>query len=192
MKYFLLLIIVSLSLVKLTAQSISVNPSPFNFTATVNYTLATNDTASIHIFNRWGQCVDTVLEWSYQLAGIYQKTIDLTGQPEDNYVVLFKYATKKQNFNVVNTTQPLGINQNEKLAEMCIYPNPVNDYLNISSIQVPRNTTFTLVDNLGKVVFYSSDLKPPYQIKMEMLPKGTYFLKIKTQKSEDSFKIVKE
>lgn len=70
-----------------------------------------------------------------------------------------------------------------------VFPNPVNDELNIQGIGF---TKIVIYDNLGRIVFTKKFELPVYHthVKLPILRKGLYFVKIKTLKSYYTKKIV--
>lgn len=68
-----------------------------------------------------------------------------------------------------------------------IYPNPVQDILNISLTDIQRMDVYNL---LGKMVL--SDLYPDSKINVSSLPKGVYFVKIFTEDNCYTEKFIKK
>ena len=68
-----------------------------------------------------------------------------------------------------------------------IYPNPIENYLNIISNYKGQ---FSLIDNLGKIVFLAS-LDNENKYDLTYLKSGIYSLKIETQKGVHISKIIK-
>jgi len=80
----------------------------------------------------------------------------------------------------------LGTNENNK-TEISIYPNPVNDYLNINSDK--KISAISITDLTGKTLFEGTNLN---KIDVNHLPKGLYLIKIKTDNSESIQKFIKK
>ena len=73
------------------------------------------------------------------------------------------------------------------ITDITVYPNPVNDYINI---QLPGNSAFSvsIFDGIGKLVSTSSNLK---KINVSKLSKGVYYVRIFSEGSYYTKKILK-
>ena len=80
----------------------------------------------------------------------------------------------------------------DQLAAVSIGPNPVRDRIVITSYQSPDHQEWQLVNSLGQVI-WQSKLNPferlP-EIKVDQLPAGPYYLRVKTRTLERSWKIM--
>ncbi len=71
-----------------------------------------------------------------------------------------------------------------------IFPNPVNDLLNITT----NSTDFTFIsisDCMGKVIYTKSIFSKDYSINVSEFSKGMYFIKLKTDEKIDVLKFIK-
>ena len=77
--------------------------------------------------------------------------------------------------------------------ELSVFPNPTKDYLNLKiDNELWNDLTFQLYDMQGKVIAENSLVESNTSIKMEGLPKATYFLRVaQEQKLLKTFKIIK-
>jgi hypothetical protein len=78
-----------------------------------------------------------------------------------------------------------GIDDIDKPGELNIFPNPVNDLLNIASKSNLKGKAYTIFNSEGKVFLKGMITDNTYSIDMNNLKSGIYFLKI------DTFKIRK-
>lgn len=193
MKHSLLVLILSFFSSNSISQSLTVAPNPMNNIATVSYTLQTSDTVSVFVYNVAGQLVTTPVAKGYQIAGTYQATLDLTGSSIGVYMLVFQINSTKLLAKIVKTDQPAGIKENQQLAESHFYPNPVKDFLILPSHTQPRNTSLTLTDSQGKVVyFFDGKSETPKEIDLRFYPKGIYFLNQLHEGKSQTSKVIKD
>ena len=86
-----------------------------------------------------------------------------------------------------------GVNQTAINLEMTIYPNPTTNYLTlkVENEQI-ESLTYQVIDLQGKVIENKKVTADNTTIKMEALPKATYFLKVTdNNKTVKIFKIIK-
>lgn len=79
------------------------------------------------------------------------------------------------------TPETLGINEEAINSQMVVYPNPVINYLQLK-IENTDNLTYQLVDVQGKIIETKKVNANYTTIKMDNLPKATYFLKVTSSK----------
>lgn len=84
----------------------------------------------------------------------------------------------------------LGIDQNEVVANLSIFPNPTSSNLNVKSVETILQTV--LVDFNGRIILTSSPNQKEVTINMENLSTGMYLLKVTTDKGSSIEKIVKK
>jgi hypothetical protein len=108
-----------------------------------------------------------------QTASIYPSHTDQMGYGILNFGSFYN--------SVLNTSELV------KKNSIAIFPNPVTDILNIASEQ--DVLSLELYDNLGRIVGHSKKQK---SIKVQHLPKGTYYLKIQTKEKMYYEKFIKE
>jgi uncharacterized delta-60 repeat protein len=95
-------------------------------------------------------------------------------------VVLAKY----------NNSNLLNIKKNQfKNTSFNIYPNPVEDKLNITSLSEQKINAVVILDVLGKKVLEQN--QNINQLNIENFPKGIYFLKIYSDGLIEDFKLIK-
>jgi hypothetical protein len=75
--------------------------------------------------------------------------------------------------------------------KLSIYPNPVNDYLQIKILKEKTPYTIQFFDLKGSCVMQQAIKDNNNKINIELLPKGVYFLKIFNEKSSTIQKIIK-
>ena len=74
-----------------------------------------------------------------------------------------------------------------------LYPNPVNNLLNVSILgTVDNSSILNITDVNGRVVFTSKVIHNPQSVNISALSKGTYFLKVTTGGNDVISKFVKE
>ena len=86
-----------------------------------------------------------------------------------------------------------GVNQTAINLEMIVYPNPTTNYLTlkVENEHIER-LTYQVIDLQGKVIQNKKVTADNTIIKMEALPKATYFLKVTdNNKTVKTFKVIK-
>ena len=74
---------------------------------------------------------------------------------------------------------------------MNVYPNPTTDYLTLK-VEESKGLSYQLFDMQGKVIENKKVTASNTTIKMEGLPKATYFLNVvKNNQTVKSFKVIK-
>ena len=89
-----------------------------------------------------------------------------------------------------------GVNQTAINLEMIVYPNPTTNYISLkvdaSTSLNNQNLSYQLFDMQGKVIENKKVTADNTIIKMEALPKATYFLKVTDNtKTVKTFKVIK-
>lgn len=89
----------------------------------------------------------------------------------------------------VSTT--VGINETSINLEINVYPNPTTDYLTLK-VEESKGLSYQLFDMQGKVIENKKVTASNTTIKMEGLPKATYFLKVTEEgQAVKTFRIIK-
>nr|WP_294930916.1 T9SS type A sorting domain-containing protein [uncultured Flavobacterium sp.] len=73
-----------------------------------------------------------------------------------------------------------------------LYPNPVNDVLNISATQNIKIQSFAIYDILGQLVIAVPNVKLVSNIDVSKLRTGTYFINVKSDLGSSSMKFIKK
>ena len=74
-----------------------------------------------------------------------------------------------------------------------IYPNPVNDYLNVSVFGITnKQSSITIIDAIGTILRTISMTNNVQLVYVADLPKGVYLIKVKNGSSNLSLKFVKQ
>lgn len=97
------------------------------------------------------------------------------------------YSTVGYNF----TAAPLGIDKNNLVNSLSVYPNPVSDVLKIANADSLVNASFSIVDILGKTVFQSKALNND-GIDVSALSLGVYVLSVSSEDGAKQFKFQKK
>lgn len=132
-----------------------------------------------------------VLGYSWTLGGVVFTTPDFETNITVAGIYLLRLEVKDENGGVSLATQQIevkagsvtGIDMSmEESKKLKIYPNPTNDYLNIS-----ESSKIQLIDSMGEIVF-ASEAKLTL-VDMSKYPKGIYYLILN---DKQGFKVVKE
>ena len=91
----------------------------------------------------------------------------------------------------IRREKPTALNDNRQ--QMLIYPNPVENYLNIR-FENDNNSpkTIRLFDMSGKLISSFTTADDEYHINIETLPKANYMLNITTNKETKTYNIIKQ
>ncbi len=74
-----------------------------------------------------------------------------------------------------------------------LYPNPTDGELMLDFSTMPaNNTTVTVIDFSGKVVFTTTVTNQKQRLDLSNLPTGNYIVKIKNDENERHFKVIKK
>lgn len=90
---------------------------------------------------------------------------------------------------------PIGIDdiENDKLIidnAITIYPNPTQDQFTVSGIT--ENSSITVLDVMGKVVYFAQNTKHQIPITTTNWAKGLYIVQLKGNKSSTTLKVIKQ
>lgn len=88
------------------------------------------------------------------------------------------------------TTAPLSVNEWITEANFRLYPNPVNNLLNIS-LESNIDFAYNIIDLSGKVVLEGNLTQMDQSVSVDQLPKGIYVFKIQNGKHNAHHKFVK-
>lgn len=83
----------------------------------------------------------------------------------------------------------VSVNETIKRNDIRIYPNPVQDILNISSAEP---VSVMILDNIGRIVYTTTNAVATQAIDMRFLPKGVYTLKLQSENNTHYEKMVLE
>nr|WP_233173207.1 T9SS type A sorting domain-containing protein [Flavobacterium sp. ASV13] len=102
-----------------------------------------------------------------------------------NFPILTNKATSK-------FERTLGTSDFEFLNYFTLYPNPVNDILNINAKQDIEIQSLAIYDVLGQLVIAVPNAKLVSNIDISKLRTGNYFIKIKSDKGSSNIKFIKK
>ncbi|WP_294964004.1 T9SS type A sorting domain-containing protein [uncultured Flavobacterium sp.] len=100
-----------------------------------------------------------------------------------NFPILTNKAT--------STFKTLGIKDFEFSKYLTLYPNPANQFLNISQNQNIEIQSFEIYDVLGQLVIAVPNAKTTSNIDISKLRVGNYFIRVKSDKGSSSMKFIK-
>jgi hypothetical protein len=101
-----------------------------------------------------------------------------------NFPILTNKAT--------STFKTLGIQDFEFDDYFSVYPNPVNDILNIGTKNTIEVQSITVYDILGQLIIAVPNAQMVSKIDVSKLTTGNYFLKMNTDKGTSSVKFIKK
>lgn len=94
----------------------------------------------------------------------------------------------KDFWNIVELPEGYGICENQK-ASVSVFPNPTTDFINI---KCENMTSIDIITTDGKIADIVEAHDDDVQIDMRKMPRGTYFVRIKTREGIVTNKIIKE
>lgn len=125
------------------------------------------------------------------LSGIFDNTVDVDpGIGMVNFTSAGAtdfYIAKLTS--VITNIAPYTANSEQ---EINVFPNPVNDILNIEFKTVNLLYRLTLADQLGRIVYSGFSKNVKEEIDLSLLESGLYYLKADTEKGQQIFKVIKE
>jgi ferredoxin len=87
----------------------------------------------------------------------------------------------------------VSVNENNILSTINIYPNPANDFINVSMANGGSSVNFTLLSIDGKVVYQLNNVTDKkVVIDISNNSKGIYFLKVSTDNDSNVYKVIKQ
>ena len=91
-----------------------------------------------------------------------------------------------------STFQTLGTQEFQFSDYFSLYPNPVNDFVNIESKSTIEVKSMAVYDILGQIIIAVPDAKTVSKIDVSILETGNYFLKMNTNKGTSNVKFIKK
>ena len=76
-------------------------------------------------------------------------------------------------------------------SEIMVFPNPTNRYIKISNLPQDQSVEITLFDTIGRLIYSNSNYQSTDEINISKLSNGNYFLRIKTNTTTITRKIIK-
>ena len=73
-----------------------------------------------------------------------------------------------------------------------LYPNPVQNMLHVDGLNAAGTTKLSIVNNAGKVLQQASIIASSYNMNLQQLPAGVYYLRIESDKKTSTMKFVKQ
>lgn len=105
------------------------------------------------------------------------------------YTMQNDLTTKK---NVEINTYALYPKKSEKNFKVIVFPNPVDNILNVITTSELSKIKYNLIDFSGKIVLKSEKEENTFSINMENFQSGVYVLQIESELETKSYKIIKK
>ncbi|TND07251.1 MAG: fibronectin type III domain-containing protein [Bacteroidetes bacterium] len=132
--------------------------------------------------------------YSYMWSPGGQTSASIGGLGVGNYTVCVTDANQCVTCDTVTISAPSGISGQAETGGMAIYPNPVSEYLHVSSA-IQGAVQISLYDITGKMHYLAGGYTYPgntIRIPVDRLPSGLYFLEIGTEHGKSTHKIVRK
>ncbi|NBC84448.1 MAG: T9SS type A sorting domain-containing protein, partial [Bacteroidetes bacterium] len=105
---------------------------------------------------------------------------EATDIPEDRDIIMY-YINAYNDVNVSENSDTIMVDRTvsvnvSSMETTSIYPNPVNEYVNITSPELIQ--TIEVYNIIGNKVMTSNPAKSEYRLNVQSLPAGTYFIKV--------------
>lgn len=130
-------------------------------------------------------------DWDNDGLGDNDDTEDLTGLTAGIYTVIVTDANSCSATQIDTVLNTVGLNT-VGLNTIKVYPNPVMNTLTISNINMDDNTTISLIDMQGRIVFIRNITNDNFLIDMSNFQSGVYFVRLTTKNSNQEIRVVKE
>ncbi len=124
------------------------------------------------------------------ISGATARTYEAT--TAGNYRVVATGANGCADTSTVYTHTPSSIHESALSGNMKLYPNPASHMINIEIPQLKDNATLEIRSADGRVISTGSFSTVHYQLSIENIPGGIYFIKISTAKGMVVRKVVKK
>lgn len=115
------------------------------------------------------------------------KSITITAGTTYYVVMMSPYTNSDVMINLEYET--MAVKEN-KLSQVTVAPNPVKDIINLNS--KTKITQVEVFDLSGKAVYQNTISNQKAQLNLSFLPKGAYVMKVSTDKTTETFKIIKK
>ncbi|MBA2611614.1 MAG: SBBP repeat-containing protein [Bacteroidetes bacterium] len=140
--------------------------------------------------NNLGNCITSDHSGSIYVSGYFTNTCNFDTLSSANLVATGSFDA----FVAKYSAKDVGLNELSIRNNFFIYPNPVNDELNIKFQDdelKPKDFKLEIANALGQVVLLSTASKQSYSINIKGLPAGVYQLKINSGSKQGTYKFIK-
>jgi hypothetical protein len=93
---------------------------------------------------------------------------------------------------IVVDCNSVGMNEFVDNTKFSIYPNPATELLNIELEAINENATISIMNALGEVILVDKQVNQNTSFNIHHLTSGVYFVKVDTQKSSITKKLIKQ
>ncbi len=187
MKQILILLIiflVSFANGQTPADSISATPNPFSQRTLVSYTMVTNDTISIRVYNISGAVIIVLVTDSIVSTGVHQDSLIMDNFPDGIYYLslLNRRGILKTAKIVKSSTTAIHQLSTSNL-NLTVYPNPSTGVYNVAfNADKSTNVGYQVYNLIGQEVksgvYWSSVGKNTFEVNLGDLMDGAYTLTI--------------
>lgn len=147
-----------------------------------------DDVLYFHSNKGFCRITNKIFEDFYQSSDRWGVDSDEIVMVEDNKIYFNFYYDKS--FRIMSLPT-LGVKEVSQSNKIIVYPNPSNDFIKVELSNDEKDPTYTIMDQLGKIVLSGKLPNETSVIDITKLSKGIYFLKIGEQKQE-AFKVIKK
>lgn len=157
-----------------------INPVIDVTTSLSGLTISANESAATY---QWIDCDNS----NQPIAG--ETNQSFTASANGNYAVIVTQNNCSDTSTCVNIST-VGINENNTLNGISIYPNPSNGIYNLSGLKV--NSKITVYDAIGQIIYFSTITESKETINISNVPNGIYMIQIKAENSTITKKVIKK
>lgn len=137
-----------------------------------------------------------------QSCGTKDMLSNFMGYLDDRCMGNFTEGQKVRIRNIINNSRPdlllskgclpVGLSENKLENEVLVYPNPVSNQLNVQLVNDQASIqSIELLNSSGKLmILETKSITNGYQIELEQLPDGLYFLRLKSNEAQVIKKLI--
>lgn len=175
------------------SDSINANPNPFSQRTLVSYTLVSNDTISIRVYNSNGIVQVILVNDSVLAAGVHQDSLRMDNFPDGIYIMsLFNRKKNLKNVKIVKSKNAGICSEQQNDLHFYVYPNPLTEKLWLQCSGIATKITSIEITNAnGQSVCLKNNPDLNGEIDLTHLPNGAYQLLIRTSNGIMRQKLIK-
>ena len=179
---------------KAQKDTIYISPNPFGGATTIYFELEDDDTASLYVYNRFGEIIRVLFEDSFIQKGKHTIKFNRDSLKVGVYTARLILTSRNDIRCTLTIIDKASVNLITLENSIQIYPNPVMDLLTINTQNFERKVTkISLFDMLGKdIILENSNLEnQEIQLNIHNISDGNYILKLQTEQGFFFKKIIK-
>ena len=129
----------------------------------------------------------TIILLCFNVGALYAQNVSFEYNQAGEMIKIERYFV----INAITANDALQ-NKEQTSSEIVLYPNPINEYLNIElPLKNLHSYTIELVDIQGKKLHSINEVNSNVQINFQNYPSGIYIINVYSEGKPQSFKVTK-